>query len=418
MSSLKIFNDRSWESVTLPTKPPSPSSVGRSLEGATSNSTSTPKPLSFSLLTYNVYFDQRGRQVRHPALLEILKARSPDVVFFQEVEQSLFFFLTASSHIRSNYIISDTTFMGEYGVIALLHKKCPFSIRRIYREDLGGIMGRDGLLLELMPPSNYPQNLIRLCSTHLESLNHAETRKRQLTTLSKFIVGGSRPPHFGLVAGDFNSIMKHEHDIPRQLGMTDAWMDLYPTATLAESATLGPTQFQTVRKYPPSRLDKIVYWGRGRVTKIELVGREMLGTAVDPKNGKEVRIFVSDHLGMLAHVDIKFDSRDSECLKEVSIIRDVVDLSHLGEPNVVDADDRGEESHEDEEFIKALEMSLKESAKSVIIVDEDEELNRAIELSLSESDPKNRKRPQETQIEEKERTTMESLRQKRLKQFA
>lgn len=105
------------------------------------------------------------------------------------------------------------------------------AIQRSWRLGLPSEMGRDALFIGVyrrsikeIPGDN--KRVIRLCITHLESLELGATlRKKQLQLISGHLQGCKEDNVVtcGVIGGDFNSIQDHENWEPTEIGLTDAW---------------------------------------------------------------------------------------------------------------------------------------------------------------------------------------------------
>lgn len=185
-------------------------------------------------------------------------------------------------------------------------------------------MGRDALFIDVSFPSEDTDDVrgdprvIRVANVHLESLDgHGDIeRPRQLEVVSSRL---SEPGlHGGIVGGDMNPIGPRDDAVPGELGFVDGWTLCHDkqadndtvegvTATTpeevkrrnAEGHTWG---YQPPSRYPPRRMDKVLFVGNVTVKKIERFG---VGLAVDPSKIKgKSTVWASDHYGLLATFEI------------------------------------------------------------------------------------------------------------------
>lgn len=139
--------------------------------------------------------------------------------------------------------------------------------------------------------------IICIANTHLESLEHGERmRPRQLEALAQMLK--QEGIEGGVIAGDMNSIARSDRLLPRRLGLKDAWRrkDSDP-----EGFTWGYQSLEEDQKYPPGRLDKILYLPNRKYT-VEEPQRVGVGLKVRTREGEEY--WASDHYGLTAMLHV------------------------------------------------------------------------------------------------------------------
>jgi len=133
---------------------------------------------------------------------------------------------------------------------------------------------------------------ICIANTHLESLPSSERKRaRQLEALAQLLkLDGDIEG--GLIAGDMNPVGKMDCLLPCNLGLDDAWQrgDSDP-----EGFTWGYQSSGEDKKYPPARLDKILYVPKRRYSVDE---PQRIGVGLKVAVTEE-KYWVSGHYGLL-----------------------------------------------------------------------------------------------------------------------
>ena len=204
--------------------------------------------------------------------------------------------LLAQPFIQQRYYISDVdgrTFNGWYGVVLLIDI-------RLYVTHLNLInfpqtcMGRRLILAEIKLDEN---EILRIGTVHLESLNNAEERQRQLNICRNIF---NRSPATCILMGDFN-FSAHGQENIRQFQALPGWIDVW--ANLMGVQNSGFT-FDIVTNAmtkansdacEPARIDRIILNSQTIIPKnIEILGMKSIG------NQEHLPIFPSDHYGLTA----------------------------------------------------------------------------------------------------------------------
>jgi tyrosyl-DNA phosphodiesterase 2 len=213
-----------------------------------------------------------------------------------------------------------------------------------FRMPLPSEMGRDALFVDvqLCPtnqrPNSETKDVLRLCTTHLESLEEGTSlRTRQLELISQKLNEDRDMTNViaGLVGGDMNAIHDMEHTLHKQMGLKDAWEDVLladpPNSERGEvDHSYGRMSGHTwgyqsnVTKWVPNRLDKFMYTGcietvpltetqglRGKTGRLGIgltadvplkegpLGQQML----EPEEAIQ-KAWVSDHFGIAIGIKV------------------------------------------------------------------------------------------------------------------
>lgn len=259
-----------------------------------------------TVISWNINFPNPDTKARTVEILNHLARLCEDgprhtVIMFQEVcKDSLeavlenswvqrFFKLSDVASLESFYteIAGDSFIMKQldlqaphYFTAMMISKDLPVS--NAFRVPLVSKQGRDALTVDIpleSLESSDNSDTVRLCTTHLESLDSIEYRRAQLVVISKLLksdVQMGQNVVAGLVAGDMNSTQKIEHDFPQaeDIQLQDAWQDgpeqaipiLKPfqrdlTNGLARGNTWGYQQENGKKNRTGRRLDKMLYTG-------------------------------------------------------------------------------------------------------------------------------------------------------------
>ena len=206
------------------------------------------------------------------------------------------------------------------------------AIKSSWRLRLPSEMGRDALFVDI-PRSSVRKDagdnerIIRLCTTHLESLESgAALRKKQLQLISQHLKGceENNVVACGIIGGDFNSIQDCEDLEPTEMGLIDAWTgsselssDVLPHFHGRKGGYTWGYQSPT-NHFPSRRFDKFLYTGPMKVVpaygadgQVEIVRRLGIDLKTDifmdgdtEPDGYTRNVWVSDHLGIAMEIRI------------------------------------------------------------------------------------------------------------------
>mmetsp|Transcript_8852 Transcript_8852/g.14025 ORF Transcript_8852/g.14025 Transcript_8852/m.14025 type:complete len:436 (+) Transcript_8852:80-1387(+) len=243
-----------------------------------------PKELRF--VTYNVWFSSRNQEARAKALIKLVLEQDPHIICLQEVTPVFLEILTANPRIQSEFFISDavgSTLRGsklQYGVLMCISKKL-----RLEDWALHVVPSRMNRRILIATLQLAPNEIARIATGHLESMDNVETRKQQLEAGFKLLETPSTAQQKEMqrattttitkscfFLGDFNfdaddTDSKEKKAIPTDF--KDVWLEVYPKKTKKESYTVLDMQM---------RIDQIHYKSTSFVPKsIVRIGREPIG---------------------------------------------------------------------------------------------------------------------------------------------
>ena len=166
-----------------------------------------------------------------------------------------------------------------------------FMLGRVSRVTLPSKFGRDGLYVDIIPPTA-PGTVFRLINVHLDSLGYTlHYRARQMEILADVL----REPGCsgGIIAGDFNAISPEDDELVDKNELVDAWVALHGRAD-PDGATWD-VGVERRDGLGPGRLDKVAMMGL-KAQEIEVLRPGLIKV---PKSGEEpVKISWSDHCGL------------------------------------------------------------------------------------------------------------------------
>jgi endonuclease/exonuclease/phosphatase family metal-dependent hydrolase len=189
------------------------------------------------VITYNIWFDSFYLDERFDALIRIVLTRSADVVCFQEVIPRVAAAVRSSTVLGEMYEISPFP-VSPYGSMMLVKKFLKPEFRNIR---LPSEMSRSLLLAQFGAGSDgeIPPWLRRsaVATVHLESLNMAHMRKKQLQICAKELAAF---PGRSILCGDFN------------FDDTQAWGDW--RAKTPDASFFSHTDDTASMPHPPPRI--------------------------------------------------------------------------------------------------------------------------------------------------------------------
>lgn len=251
-----------------------------------------PRVDTLTLVTWNVWFAPYAFEPRFRALLEVIRARRPDVICLQEIIPESLAMLRAEPWIRDEYRISDAqgdTF-DSYGVVLL--SRLP--VRAMLLHELPSNMGRKLLAAEI----DTGAGSVIAGTVHLESLKpNRDLRAEQLAEIFPILEAAGAD---ALLAGDFNFCSSW----PKENANIDpAFVDLWPALRgrapgYSEDTNINVMLRNVKGGHKTVRYDRVLLRSRGawRPKSIEL-----LGTAPIAENMPDV--FPSDHFGLVAVIE-------------------------------------------------------------------------------------------------------------------
>lgn len=294
------------------------------------------KDLTF--VTWNVDAMAYEHEERFTALIDAAKEVDaegcPDIIFLQEVSGIGKRALAKSQFIRTNYFVAGLDWMlnnrGQQFYNATM-----ISRRRFARgscdvfPSLGAAWAvwypsryeRYALCCDINAPPlvlNGTPETVRLVNVHLDSLaTRPSHRPRQMEIVSQML--HAHDVRGGIVAGDFNPVLPEDNTLVEDNDLADCWTQLRGDATEFPGHTWG---IDGTQRFPPTRLDKIAYWGVTPKT-IEIIHpgtvvQEIPTTYIDGE-GNDIprdpadepgKIPWSDHSGLVMTFSLKKDSHE------------------------------------------------------------------------------------------------------------
>lgn len=236
-------------------------------------------PDTFSISTWNVWFDRHHREERFLAILQTLQQRLPEIMAFQEVTTPFIRALQAVEWLKNGYWLSAVE-PNQLGV--LLVSRCrPHCLEMV---DLPSSMGRRLLV------AHFADGL-RVGVCHLESVqSNGPVRQEQLQAAQSKLRNQGR----SLLLGDFN----FPDGAPEAQAIAEDFVDLWPSHHPGDPGFTIDTTLNSMGHRGPSvvrlRLDRILCRGGLKVHSMERLGTEPFGE----------HLFCSDHFGLLAHLSM------------------------------------------------------------------------------------------------------------------
>ena len=239
------------------------------------------------IVSWNIDFMAPGRRNRAAAAMTHLKdlfgdPPPPIVVMLQEVHRDSLLAILAHPWVRKTFAVSDVEGPGAYFTLLMVSNH--LEVENWLRFPLPTRMGRDALVVDLPISSPGLENgksrkLLRLCTTHLESLWESEgyeTRPRQLMLISALLKAQRKTRAClvgGIVGGDMNPLSPLDQGCHQTaaIDLRDVWEDvpLLPGPKLQpfkKDLTFGRAKgntwgYQSRKARARKRMDKFLYGG-------------------------------------------------------------------------------------------------------------------------------------------------------------
>lgn len=206
---------------------------------------------SLSFLSYNIWFNDYNWLMRTKEILNICEQKNPDFICFQEVTQPFMNQLMECPFIKSNFYITNIPFqLKNWYDVVILSKYCC----NAYVTPLLSKMSRKLLYITLFNKDN---ELIKIGTTHLESMNNMFTRESQLQLCYNIIENaeGTSLPKYNFLIGDFNFAEKDNKFILSR-GYTDYGLELIKKNQGNEE---NWHTMKSMKGYPAWRPDRFTY---------------------------------------------------------------------------------------------------------------------------------------------------------------
>jgi endonuclease/exonuclease/phosphatase family metal-dependent hydrolase len=202
--------------------------------------------------------------------------------------------LVAEPFVQERYYVSDIdgrTFSASYGTVLLIDNRLRISHLNLINFPQS-TMGRYLLFGEIRLDRN---EILRIGTVHLESMNNKQERSNQLNICQNVL---NRYPGTSILMGDFNFSADGQENTD-QFNALPGWIDVWvkligvhnPGYTF--DTTINSMKRRTTTDQ--SRYDRIILRSQTiRPTQIKMIGTKSIG-----KQG-HINIFPSDHFGLTA----------------------------------------------------------------------------------------------------------------------
>lgn len=191
-----------------------------------------------------------------------------------------------------------------YGTTTLIDRR--LAISTVFRTYYKSHYGRDGLFVDISL-GREKARVLRLCNTHLESLvSKPPLRPEQVALAAQHLHADEA--HAGVLAGDLNAIQPFDQTLHSDHALRDAFLVLGGEEGQEDGFTWGyQSREASMRKYGPSRMDKVLFCGNVNVRGLERIG---VGARVEEGKREELRDltdgldWITDHYGLSVYLDI------------------------------------------------------------------------------------------------------------------
>jgi tyrosyl-DNA phosphodiesterase 2 len=266
------------------------------------------------LLTWNIDVLQPGTDIRMESAIDYLEstlgsgpAELPSVIFLQEMCDDDLGLLKKAKWVQKSFYMTDVanSYWNDsyYGTTILVDKR--LTISNVFRVHYKSRFGRDGLFVDIN--IGRENKVLRLCNTHLESLiSNPPLRPPQVTLAAKYL--HAEDIHAGVLAGDLNAVQPFDKTLHVENNLQDAFLVLGGEEGQDEGFTWGYQSHEySMKKYGPSRMDKVLFCGKVMVKSLERIG---VGAKVGESKREELLgltdglDWITDHYGLDATLDI------------------------------------------------------------------------------------------------------------------
>lgn len=273
----RIFRDKcdslNLDSETLSEKSKSPLNESLSLEKK--NILFDKKSLKF--ITYNIWFNEYNFEARTKEILKLCEKKDPDVICLQEVTGSFMNLLMNTGFIQNNFYISNVPFqLKNWYDIVILSKYCC----NAYVLPFLSKMSRKLLYITLFNKEN---EMIKIGTTHLESMNNIYKRENQLKDAYRVLnqyesirdeknkILSYQEPKWSFLLGDFNMTERDNYHIEKNNYIDFAYNEIKKGENIENYYTM-----KSMNGYPAWRPDRFTYKTSSKtfkVNKFEIFGK-------------------------------------------------------------------------------------------------------------------------------------------------
>jgi tyrosyl-DNA phosphodiesterase 2 len=225
---------------------------------------------SLKFITYNIWFNEFNFEARSKEILKLCEKKDPDVICLQEVTGPFMTHLMDSNFIKTNFYISNVPFqLRNWYDIVILSKFCC----NAYVMPFLSKMSRKLLYITMYNKEN---ELIKIGTTHLESMNNLFKRETQLIDsyriLDRIEKNTNQKAKYSFLMGDFN-FTERDNKYIEKAGYTDQGLN--------EISKTGKIEIWNTMKcmkgYPAWRPDRFTYKNYSntfQVNKFEIIGKD------------------------------------------------------------------------------------------------------------------------------------------------
>ncbi|KAI1144506.1 Endonuclease/exonuclease/phosphatase [Hypoxylon sp. FL0543] len=284
--------------------------------------TSPPALNRLALFSWNIDFMLPYAKQRMDAALDHLDgltsklpSTTAAVILLQECIAEDLATIGEKAWVREKFHVTDVDSAnwqsGYYGTTALVDRR--LRVASCFRVHYAKTrMERDALFVDVLLGKG---KTIRLCNTHLESLAlEPPLRPAQMQVVAKHLRADGVDG--GLVAGDFNAIQPFDRALHSDNGLRDAFLEVGGREDCDEAYTWGQQAATAFReRFGCSRMDKVYFTGKLVLRRFERFGADVL--VAGGKEADEIvalgfeKPWITDHLGVVAEVEVAGDASDS-----------------------------------------------------------------------------------------------------------
>ncbi len=250
-----------------------------------------------TILTYNVWCEEKYLQERTNRIIDLVKQYEPDVVCFQELTDESFKII--NSKLDELYYIFQifTSEKQPYGCGLACKRDTSKIIDQPYYYDFNNTrMNRRIIGCEV----KIGEHNFHVLTTHLESLpKNDHLRSLQFDTISKVM----EPLNNIILCGDFN-ILTDTEDINQKIAnskLSDSWIEIGCPSKIAY--TYNYKKNKNIQNKFQNRLDRIYYTTKNlnmKPKRMALIGISETGVGIPP----------SDHFGLLVEFSVNEEDED------------------------------------------------------------------------------------------------------------
>lgn len=296
-------NGSSWEAV----------SESQMAETAPTDKQS--KPTRLQLITWNIDVMQPGDEIRMASAITYLshflntpQPAIPTMICLQEMCTSDLESLKKTKWVQEKYFMTDIddSHWSElyYGTMTLIDRR--LTISTVFRTYYKSHFGRDGLFVDISLGQENSK-VLRLCNTHLDSLVFKPPLRPEQVALAAQHLHADEV-YAGVLTGDFNAIQPFDQTLHSDHNLHDAYLALGGEEGQDDGFTWGyQSREESMRKYGPSRMDKVLFCGNVTVDGLERIG---IGAKVEEGKREELREltegldWITDHYGLSVYLNI------------------------------------------------------------------------------------------------------------------